>query len=431
MSGVKRRHFLQGSSMTLATLGLSSLVCDRYGQILVQATGRKRALLVGINRYNDSKWISLEGAENDVQLQKELLVHRFGFAEDDIKLLLGREATRSKILSTFREHLSNWAQPGDVVVFHFSGHGSVVADPENALGTKRVSTIVPVDSVLPNGYPNSGGEVNDITGHTLWLLMRSLKTENVTFMLDSCHAGGARKGVLTVRARPGQELLKPGVELVASQAERSFQQQLMMEVGIKTAVELGRLRQKGVPQGILLSAAKAEQSAIDAPFGDTAAGVFTYVLTRYLWQQAGQATIRQMMDSTSGTTQRILQEMFPSSGAMQRPDWNVRSGSNREQQPAYFMNGQNLLADAVVTKVAGGQVDVFLGGIDPRRLEAFGKGAVFTLPNGQGQVQIESRDRLRARGVLVQGGRYERVKVGTFLQERSRAIPGNLYQIKK
>jgi hypothetical protein len=57
MSGVKRRHFLQGSSMTLATLGLSSLVCDRYGQILVQATGRKRALLVGINRYNDSKWI--------------------------------------------------------------------------------------------------------------------------------------------------------------------------------------------------------------------------------------------------------------------------------------------------------------------------------------------------------------------------------------
>jgi uncharacterized protein YjlB len=427
MSQIKRRHFLQFSGATLATLGLAQLQADRYSQMLAQSTPRKRALLVGINRYNDRKWISLEGAENDVQLQKELLIHRFGFTQDNIKLLLGKDATHDNILTTFKTFLIDWAQPGDVVVFHFSGHGSSVADPENALGTGRVSTIVPVDSILPNGYPNSGGEVNDITGHTLWLLMRSLKTENITFVLDSCHAGGARKGVLTVRARPGDgEILQPGVRLLASQTERDFQKQMMAELGIRDAVELGVLRKAGVPQGIMLSAAQADQSAIDAPFGDTSAGIFTYVLTRYLWQQTGLEPMSQVMAGTIATTQRILQSVFPNSGAIQQPILNVRSGSNRDRQPVYFMSSRSTPAEAVITKVSGDKVDLFLGGIDPKSLEAFGKGAIFTLPNGQGQVRVESRDQFRAKGVLVQTGNRGGVQTGALLQERSRAIPTNL-----
>jgi Caspase domain len=425
MSGINRRHFIQFAGSTLVTLGLTPLQVNRYSQVLAENTPRKRALLVGINRYNDGKWISLEGAENDVALQKALLIHRFGFAEADIKTLRGKEATRQEILATFKSHLSDWAQPGDVVVFHFSGHGSSVADPENALGTGRVSTIVPVDSQLPNGYPNTGGEVNDITGHTLWLLMRSLKTENVTFVLDSCHAGGARKGVLTVRSRPGDgEILKSGVRLVASQAERDFQKKLMGELGIKDAAELGLLRKAGVPQGMMLSAAQENQSAIDAPFGDTSAGIFTYVLTRYLWQQTGQEPMGQVMDGTIAATQRILRDVFPSAGAIQQPILNVRQGGDRDRQPVYFTNSRNVPAAAVITKVAGDQVDLFLGGIDPKTLEAFGKGAVFTLPNGQGQVQVASRDQFQARGVLVKN--RGSVQSGVFLQERSRAIPHDL-----
>jgi Caspase domain/Domain of unknown function (DUF4384) len=427
MSGIKRRHFLQFSGATLATLGLSQLQADRYGQMLAQSTPRKRALLVGINRYNDRKWISLEGAENDVQLQKELLVHRFGFAEGDIKLLLGQDATYENILERFQTFLIDWAQPGDVVVFHFSGHGSSVADPENALGTGRVSTIVPVDSQLPNSYPNTGGEVNDITGHTLWLLMRSLKTENVTFVLDSCHSGGARKGVLTVRSRPGdEEILKSGVRLFASQTERDFQKKMMEALGIKDATELGMLRKAGVPQGIMLSAAQEDQSAIDAPFGDTSAGIFTYVLTRYLWQQTGQEPMNQVMVGTIATTQRILRDVFPTAEVVQQPISNVRSGSNRDRQPVYFMSSRSTPAEAVITKVSGDKVDLFLGGIDPKSLEAFGKGATFTLPNGQGQVRVESRDQFRAKGMLVQTGNRGGVQTGAFLQERSRAIPSDL-----
>ena len=39
-----------------------------------------------------------------------------------------KQATRQGILTTFEEHLIKQAKPGDVVVFHFSGHGSQVED---------------------------------------------------------------------------------------------------------------------------------------------------------------------------------------------------------------------------------------------------------------------------------------------------------------
>ena len=32
---------------------------------------------------------------------------------------------------------------------------------------------MPFDALLPAGYPYQGGKVNDITGHTLWLLMQA------------------------------------------------------------------------------------------------------------------------------------------------------------------------------------------------------------------------------------------------------------------
>lgn len=71
MSHIKRRQFLQFASSTLATIGLSQLDLfkqgDRYGKVLAQSTSRKLALLVGINRYPQTKRFSnLEGCLNDV-----------------------------------------------------------------------------------------------------------------------------------------------------------------------------------------------------------------------------------------------------------------------------------------------------------------------------------------------------------------------------
>ncbi|MGH7999471.1 MAG: DUF4384 domain-containing protein, partial [Brasilonema sp.] len=192
-----------------------------------------------------------------------------------------------------------------------------------------------------------------------------------------------------------------------------------------------KLRQQGVPKGVMLAAARRDQSAIDTRFADTPVGIFTYILSRYLWQQTGAESVNQVMVSTTNTTERILREYFPTSGLVQRPEFNIKQGSDNGKRPVYFTNKKNTPAEAVVTKVQGNQIDLFLGGIDPRSLKAFGRGATFTLVDSQGreqgQVQIESRQQLKAQGKLIQvTNRGATITPGTFLQERSRAIPNNL-----
>lgn len=98
-----RRYFLQFAASTLATLGLSQIDIQRqglrYARVLAQSTPRKLALLVGINEYR--QFTNLQGCVTDVDLQRELLVHRFGFNPTDIKVLsdtANNKATRENIL---------------------------------------------------------------------------------------------------------------------------------------------------------------------------------------------------------------------------------------------------------------------------------------------------------------------------------------------
>jgi hypothetical protein len=78
----RRRYFLQFATATLASLGLNALhlqrQAHRYGHALAQPTRRKRALLFGVNDYA-GKLRSLKGCVTDIELQKELLMHRFGY----------------------------------------------------------------------------------------------------------------------------------------------------------------------------------------------------------------------------------------------------------------------------------------------------------------------------------------------------------------
>jgi Caspase domain/Domain of unknown function (DUF4384) len=435
MSLINRRRFLQVAGASLTALGVNQWEIEQqsihYARALAQnSTPRKLALLVGINRNDDSRWPVLLGAENDIRLQKELLIHRFGFRESDVLTLEGTKATRANILQTFESHLVQQAKPGDVVVFHFSGHGSQVADPDQVLG-KRVSTLVPIDSDLPAGYPKSGGAVNDITGHTLWLLMRSLDTENVTFVLDCCHSGGARKGIVTVRSRPGDaEILSPNLQLLASLEEQEYQRKLMGKLGLSRS-DFAAQRKKGIPKGLFLAAARRDQFAIDTTFADIDVGIFTYVLTRYLWQETSRESTSQVMVKTAQSTQYLLQRYFPNDDLVQQPELNTLEGSTAGQQSVYFTpRSPGPAADAVITGVKGDQVDLFLGGIDPQSLEAFGRGAIFTLLDSegreQGKVQVESRQKLTARGKLVQAMAQGTISPGSLLQEHTRAIPTNL-----
>jgi hypothetical protein len=430
MSHIKRRQFLQFAGSTLATLGLSYLDVmrkgDRYAQVLAQSTPRKLALLVGINAYQNSS-DRLAGCITDVEMQQHLLIHRFGFNKNDVHILTDAQATREGILGAFKEYLIGQAKPGDVVVFHFSGHGSRVDDSpecdevvlklsENCLN----STIVPADNSLPLVARRRGGIASDITGHTLFLLASAVNTENLTVVLDSCHAGGGKRGNLTVRALDG------GAQVKVSPAEKEYQRQLLSQLNLSPD-EYIQARRAGVAKGVVIASADRKQLAADQRFNGFAAGAFTYVMTQYLWQQTGDEPVASAIANIARTTNQI-------SSTGQIPEYEAKQTSN-PQKPAYFLNQQTLPAEAVITKVEEDGVQLWLGGVNSQSIPAFDRGAILTVIDAEGkaqglvQLEANSRKGLTARGKLLNAGRggvSSPPQLGTLLQERMRGIPSDM-----
>lgn len=437
MPPIHRRQFLQGTGAALAALGFSQLEVEhhalRYAKVLAQETPRKRALLIGISEYlairEGSGWAALPGAVNDVEMQQELLVHRFGFKRGDVRLITNQNAKRQCILDEF-EDLIQWSRPGDVVVIHYSGHGSTVDDPDRLFKDNLNGTLVPWDSDLPPG----GGEVDDITSGTLFLLIRALKTENVTVVLDSCYAGGGTRGNLVIRSRPGQAdlLLKgnpDGGKFVASQIEQDYQTRLLTEQNLSRQAWLQE-RRDGLAKGVALVAAQRNQEAADASFaGDAHAGVFTYALTRYLWQQTRNEAMGPVLVATKAKTERLLSTL-DGKKHIQTPEFQEKPKSGNQQKPTYFLADfaaqHRQAAEAVVTRSEGNQVQILLNGVEPQVLETFGKGASLNLVNARGEaigtVEITGRSQLSAQGT-VKLNAPGTIAPGALLQERSRVIP--------
>ena len=398
MARISRRRFFEFAGSTLATLGLSQLNIQRqaesYGKVLAQSTPRKLALLVGINKYSFSP---LEGCLNDVELQRHLLIHRFGFNPKDIYTLTDEKATRSGILQAFEEHLIRQAKPGDVVVYHYSGHGSLVVDPDPIFvsSTRDKSglsgTFVPINSGLPAGYPNQGGVVEDIMGHTLFLLMSAVQSENFTAVLDSCYSGAASRKI-RVRARDG------GNKVQISPEEKSYQDKWLSRLNLSREEFVKRYRE-GVAKGVVLAATNPTQTAIDALFNGVPAGAFTYHLTQYLWQQ-------------TSTPESAIAYVVPNipQDFNQTPGYEVKVGSGYEKKPIYFINNPSSAADAVITEVKGNQAKLWLGGVD---LATIDDGTVFSIINGKGKVTLRSREGLvgvsTVEGVVKEGMLLQKV----------------------
>ena len=389
MPRLHRRHFLQLAGSGLAAIGLNQLDFlhqgDRMHQALAQDTHRKLALLIGINGYPASI-PSLSGCVNDVRLQYELLVHRYGFNPQDILIVTDERsapgldlaarniiasATRQNIIDAFQDHLIAQAKPGDVVVFHYSGHGAYVNDPypidyANSPAYLNISgyegfdgldgTLVPTDALATG----SDDTVNDIMGSTLFLLSKAVNTDNFTMVLDSCHAGGGTRGNLTYRAVNRES----GRQRHPSAAELALKATLRERLGL-TENQVQAQRQEGIAKGIAMGSARANQLAAEQGYEGLRAGVFTYLLTRYLWQTGTAESVQTMFVNLARITRATDR------GIPQDPVYFVEPGKTLDQRPPYLLEAATPSADAVIRQMRIDQsIELWLGGMTPSSLKA-------------------------------------------------------------
>jgi metacaspase-1 len=88
---------------------------------------RIRAVLVGVDAYERPDVPPLRGCVNDVVLMRRVLKRCFGVPNEDIRVLVDHRATKDNVLRRLWDTVRR-AEPGDVVIFYFSGHGSQIRD---------------------------------------------------------------------------------------------------------------------------------------------------------------------------------------------------------------------------------------------------------------------------------------------------------------
>ena len=141
----------------------------------------KWAVIVGISQFKDSK-NNLRFASKDARDFYDFLIKEKSFAADHVQLLTDGNATRANILSLLgNKWLPRVAEPDDLVVIYFSGHGS-----PSSLDVGGVNYLVAYDT-----------DVNDLyaTGIAMQDLSRIIKErvhcDRIICLLDACHSGGA------------------------------------------------------------------------------------------------------------------------------------------------------------------------------------------------------------------------------------------------
>ena len=157
------------------------------------ANAKRWALLIGVNDYTSPFIRDLRGCKTDVRLMSEVLIDRFGFTADDIKILLDGEATHDGIINTFNDWLIAKPKSGDVVVFYFSGHGSRAVDESGDELDGWDEVLCPAD-LIPSS--NRQRFLNAILDDELGTLLDLIPTNNVTVILDSCNSGTATKALI-------------------------------------------------------------------------------------------------------------------------------------------------------------------------------------------------------------------------------------------
>ncbi|KAJ0243944.1 Metacaspase-9 [Hirschfeldia incana] len=273
---------------------------------------RRLAVLVGCNYPNTRN--ELHGCVNDVLAMKETLLTRFGFKKEDMEVLTDEpdskllKPTGANIKAALRRMVEKAQNgTGDVLFFHYSGHGTRIPSAKLAHPFKQDEAIVPCD-------------FNLITDVDFRELVNQLpKGTSFTMISDSCHSGGLidkekeqigpyssgdrslDMETTTSRALPFKEVLDhlsslTGIftsdigthllELFGGDAGLKFR---LPTIDLMDLLEKMTLRERHVDSGILLSGCQADETSADVGGrgGGKAYGAFSNAIQTVLKENGG------------------------------------------------------------------------------------------------------------------------------------------------
>jgi len=244
----------------------------------------KKALLIGINRYQ-IPGADLRGCVNDVKNLKAALMKYYGFAEKDIKIVTDFEATKKSMQTEIGKLLSG-AKRGDVLLLHYSGHGSNVPDDDGDEADHRDEILCPTN--LDWKDPLRDDWLRD----TFDTLPAGV---NLTVIMDCCHSGTNTRAIQPPDAPMIERYLPSPWDLVAAESGRRLRG---MVRGKRTELKKTAKRSKDVVNvdisEVLISGCRATQTSADAYIKGSYNGALTYHLVAAINEKKGQVTYREL-----------------------------------------------------------------------------------------------------------------------------------------
>ena len=340
----------------------------------------KLALLIGIDNYKYPEQVPpLAGSINDVEDMREVLVGKFEFPSENILVLTDSKATHAGIINAIQTHLIAKAQPGDIVVFYFAGHGSQMKDVTGKMISGLDETIVPYDS------RDRQRKVFDISGAELHRLLLQLaaKTKNLTFILDSCHSGTLVRGA-RVRSIPADTRTPP----------ESYDSGATTRGVVKTGEQTS-------PPFATIAAATSKESAFELFEQSKDHGALTYFLTRQLRTAKAGATYRDIMDNVIANVTATFPAQHPSLEGAEADQYVF--GDRSSLVRAYVSASPSLVEQHRVT-LSAGQVQ---GATVGSRYDVYPPGSKKFAPPEKplATVQLVSVDAFSSEATIVSGSK--------------------------
>ena len=248
----------------------------------------KRAVLIGINRYQ-IPGADLSGCVNDVKNLSEALKTYYGFTDKDLTILTDLKATKKAMQAAIKKLIRS-GKKGDVLLLHYSGHGSNVPDDNGDEADKRDEILCPTDLDWKDTLRDD------------WLrktLDKLRKGVSLTVIMDCCHSGTITRVMNPLESQRKQRFLPCPLDLMATESGRKLRGTLRAQLG---KAPRGRKRKSDVVhaeiQELLITGCRDTQTSADAHIGGSYNGALTYYLVESIKEAEGKLTYRELHQRT-------------------------------------------------------------------------------------------------------------------------------------
>ena len=145
------------------------------------------AVIIGISQYEDSTISHLKYTDADAESFYNLLLdeNKCGVPADNMKLLLGRDATNFNIKDAISGWLKTRVNNDSTTVIYYAGHGGSEASPIELEKTDKY--LLPWDTRISNLFASA------ISCTTFNELLNRVNVKRKVIFMDACYSGGVAK----------------------------------------------------------------------------------------------------------------------------------------------------------------------------------------------------------------------------------------------